>query len=306
LTKFKDKDLNIEKIRKDYDDFLIECGFTQAFVNSILDLDTIDDKDSKSLVVVKKSDIEGVGMFAIRNIKKSEYIAMGKVNGSRVLAGRYTNHSPDPNAIFVALENGDILMEAISDIEINEEVTVDYRQAIVVSSKKINKMQSENIVQTGFDTNDVNDVEVINNNTYVPLTGTRDEIIDIVESLMVEYPQLDLPLVHRFTDNMYVREISVPAGSWLTTKIHKHEHPFVLSKGSITMWDGETQMDISAPFGGITKENTRRIVFVHEDCVFTTFHVTDKKTVEEVEDEILIKHDNPLLSKSVKELFKLN
>jgi hypothetical protein len=46
-------------------------------------------------------------------------------------------------------------------------------------------------------------------------------------------------------------------------------------------------------------------VFVHEDCVFTTFHVTDKKTVEEVEDEILIKHDNPLLDDNIKELLKL-
>lgn len=171
-------------------------------------------------------------------------------------------------------------------------------------------MDSENTVQMGFSNNDVNNMqkalELINNKTYVPLTGTRDEIIDMVESIMAEYPQLECPLVHRFTKNMYIREVSVPAGSWLTTRIHKDEHPFALSKGTITMWDGETQIDISAPFGGITKENTRRIVFVHEDCVFTTFHVTDKKTVEDVESEILVKYNNPLLSESIKKTLKLN
>jgi hypothetical protein len=139
-----------------------------------------------------------------------------------------------------------------------------------------------------------------------PLIGTRDEVIDVVESIMATHKQVDCPLVHRFTNNMYVREVFVPAGTLLTSKIHKYEHPFVLSQGTITMFDGEGgQIDISAPYCGITKENTRRVVYVHSDCVFTTFHVTDKKTVEEVEDEILIKHDNPLLDENIKELLKL-
>jgi hypothetical protein len=140
----------------------------------------------------------------------------------------------------------------------------------------------------------------------VSLNGTRDEVIDVVESIMAQHQQVECPLIHRFTNNMYVREVFVPAGTLLTSKIHKYEHPFVLSQGTITMFDGEGgQIDISAPYCGITKENTRRVVYVHSDCVFTTFHVTDKKTVEEVEDEILIKHDNPLLDENIKELLKL-
>jgi hypothetical protein len=170
-------------------------------------------------------------------------------------------------------------------------------------------MENKNSVEVGFSTSETNDIdnalELINDGGAVPLVGTRDEVIDVVESIMASHPQVECPLVHRFTNNMYIREVFVPAGTLLTSKIHKHEHPFVLSQGAITMWDGEKQVSISAPFGGITKENTRRIVFVHEDCVFTTFHVTDKKTVEEVENEILIKHDNPLLDDRIKELLKL-
>jgi hypothetical protein len=173
-------------------------------------------------------------------------------------------------------------------------------------------MDNIKTVEVGYSTSEINEIdnelalELINDGGAVTLAGTRDEVIDVVESIMASHPQVECPLVHRFTNNMYIREIFVPAGTLLTSKIHKYEHPFVLSKGSISILDGEGgQMDISAPFCGITKENTRRIVFVHEDCVFTTFHVTDKKTVEEVEDEILIKHDNPLLDNSIKELLKL-
>lgn len=74
--------MDLKKVHKDYDDFLKEYGFTQEFVNVFLQMNTVDDKDSKSLVVIKDSDIEGKGMFAIRHIKKGEYIAMGRVSNS--------------------------------------------------------------------------------------------------------------------------------------------------------------------------------------------------------------------------------
>ena len=127
---------SVNTIRKDYTDFLNEYGFTQEFVDVILKLDTMDDKDPTSLVVIKDSVIEGVGMFAVRDITKGELIAMARVNGVRVLAGRYTNHSPTPNAIFVLEESMDLSMVASQDITSGEEVTINYRQAGEVNGTK--------------------------------------------------------------------------------------------------------------------------------------------------------------------------
>ena len=127
---------SVNTIRKDYTDFLNEYGFTQEFVDVILKLDTMDDKDPTSLVVIKDSIIEGVGMFAVRDITKGELIAMARVNGVRVLAGRYTNHSPTPNAIFVLEESMDLSLVASQDITSGEEVTINYRQAGEVNGTK--------------------------------------------------------------------------------------------------------------------------------------------------------------------------
>ena len=127
---------SVNTIRKDYTDFLNEYGFTQEFVDVILKLDTMDDKDPTSLVVIKDSVIEGVGMFAVRDITKGELIAMARVNGVRVLAGRYTNHSPIPNAIFVLEESMDLSLVASQDITSGEEVTINYRQAGEVNGTK--------------------------------------------------------------------------------------------------------------------------------------------------------------------------
>ena len=120
---------SVETIRKDYADFLNEYGFTQEFVDTILNMNTVDDNDPKSLLELRDSLIEGKGMFAIRGIGENEYIAMGRVNGERVLAGRYINHAPNPNAIFVFMSNGDLFVQAKCSILKDAEVTIDYRQA---------------------------------------------------------------------------------------------------------------------------------------------------------------------------------
>jgi hypothetical protein len=130
---------------------------------------------------------------------------------------------------------------------------------------------------------------------------SRDEVIDVVENIIANQPQVECPVTHRFTTNMYIREVFVPANTILTSEIHRHEHPHVLSMGKITMWDGEGgEITISAPYCGITKANARRVVLVHEDCIFTTFHVTQATNVEDAEKDIFVEYENTLMDEEVK------
>ena len=133
------------------------------------------------------------------------------------------------------------------------------------------------------------------------IAKSRDEVIDVVENIIANQPQVECPVTHRFTPNMYIREVFVPAGTILTSEIHKEEHPHVLSLGKITMWDGEGgQITVSAPYSGITKANARRVVYVHEDCIFTTFHVTKATNVEDVEKDIFVEYENTLIDEKAK------
>ena len=119
----------IEVIRNDYKDFLNEYDFTQEYVESVLELPTTDDRGTDYVLELRESPIDGRGLFAIKAINEGEYIAMARVNGERMIAGRYTNHSPTPNAIFVHDGSGDLSMIASQAIVVGEEVTVNYRQA---------------------------------------------------------------------------------------------------------------------------------------------------------------------------------
>lgn len=127
---------SVKSICTDYTDFLNEYGFTQEFVDTILAMGTLDNEDAMCKVELKDSAIEGKGMFAVQDVEAGGYLAMVRIDGVRALAGRYTNHSPTPNALFVLDKIGDLRMEALHNITSGEEVTINYRQAGEVNGTK--------------------------------------------------------------------------------------------------------------------------------------------------------------------------
>lgn len=116
--------------------------------------------------------------------------------------------------------------------------------------------------------------------------------LDMLESQMALHGKpVETPLVHRFTPGLYIREILVPAGSLVTSRIHRTTHPFVISKGVISVWTKEDGVQhLRAPHTGITRPGTRRLLYAHEDTIWTTFHPTDETDVETIEAAILEPH----------------
>lgn len=127
----------------------------------------------------------------------------------------------------------------------------------------------------------------------------NDERVDELEIYMAEnYKIIDCPLVHRFTPGMYIREIFMPAGSLITSKIHKTEHPFTVSKGKVAVSiDGKDWEEFEAPYTGITKPGTRRILYIIEDCIWTTYHLNadNCEDLDEIENKLIEKRENTLL-----------
>jgi hypothetical protein len=134
------------------------------------------------------------------------------------------------------------------------------------------------------------------------------DLVDRFEESIVGsgLPLVDFPVIHRFTPGLYIREIFMPAGSVLTSKIHKTEHPFVILKGIVSVWTADRgTVTLKAPYTGITEPGTRRVLFVHEDTVWTTFHVGDEDAVEAIEERIIEKRDNCRLTTKQKEMLCL-
>jgi hypothetical protein len=97
------------------------------------------------------------------------------------------------------------------------------------------------------------------------------------------------PLKHTFVPGMYIREITMPKGALLTSKIHKIEHPYFILKGDVSVMTEEGAVRIKAPFAGITPAGTKRLLYCHEETVWITVHKTDKTNLDEIEEEIIAK-----------------
>ena len=113
-----------------------------------------------------------------------------------------------------------------------------------------------------------------------------------IETMLASMPQVELPVKHRFTPGLYAREIFMPAGTVLTSKIHITEHMFVVSQGSALVWTEEQGvMTVKAPHTGVTPAGTRRVLYILEDTIWTTFHPTTETDVAKIEQDIIFKHE---------------
>lgn len=98
--------------------------------------------------------------------------------------------------------------------------------------------------------------------------------IDLIETFIEENLELlDKTPEEYFLPGIYVRAITLPVGSLSTTLVHATEHPYSILKGVAAVWEEDTGWELRrAPYHGVTKPGTRRIIYVYEEARWATFH----------------------------------
>ena len=127
-----------EAPRMDYRAVLDEFGISQetALAVSCNEADLVE--LPLSTVQVAPSPINGRGLFATTAFAAGDTILPARVDGKRTQAGRYTNHSPTPNARMVP-RGADVDLVATAPIagcrggQLGDEITIDYRDALRLS-----------------------------------------------------------------------------------------------------------------------------------------------------------------------------
>ncbi len=120
--------------RNDYKEFLLESNLTEQDVQQVTHSSEVMDIGGDKFVVAR-SDIEGLGLFSFAVIKSGDVIGPALSEGNKTEAGRYTNHSGNPNAKMVVVDRNNINLVAITDIG-DEEITTDYRENLRVQGLK--------------------------------------------------------------------------------------------------------------------------------------------------------------------------
>lgn len=97
------------------------------------------------------------------------------------------------------------------------------------------------------------------------------------------------PLIHRFADNVYAREILLPKGTLVIGKIHRFGHLNIITKGHCSVLTEDGVEELHGPLTFISKPGTKRVVYAHEDTVWTTIHGTKHTDPDDVEKDIICK-----------------
>lgn len=111
-----------------------------------------------------------------------------------------------------------------------------------------------------------------------------EEQMQAMEGAMGENP---FPLKHMFSDGAYAREIFIPKGSLIVGKIHRHAHFNFITYGDVSVLTEEGPRRIKGPCFMESTPGTKRLVYAHEDTVWTTIHVTAETDLEKIEEHVI-------------------
>lgn len=129
--------------------------------------------------------------------------------------------------------------------------------------------------------------------------------LDKVEKEAIHLPQLECPVHHNHLPGFYVRVFHAPKGAFIISKVHKSRHQWSVSKGVVSVWDDANgAVLIKAGDSGITEPGTRRVLYVHEDLVWSTSHAVFTDDLDEIEKILIDNRENPLMSEGEQAIFE--
>ena len=111
-------------------------------------------------------------------------------------------------------------------------------------------------------------------------------------------PQVDCPLKHHFLPGVYVREIFMPAGSIVIGKIHKTRHFNIIQKGKVMLISEHDKKILEGPCTFVSEAGIQKLLYIYEDTVWSTVHLTENTSLESLESELIEQDDSyPVLER---------
>lgn len=114
------------------------------------------------------------------------------------------------------------------------------------------------------------------------------EQIGCIGRVLAGLPQAQCPLIHRFAPGVYLREIHMPADTIVIGKVHRTEHFNVLIRGScLIVHDDGRREELRAPLTFVSKAGVQKVLYITEDMIWQTIHVTPETDMGRLEEMIV-------------------
>jgi hypothetical protein len=102
------------------------------------------------------------------------------------------------------------------------------------------------------------------------------------EAFLLTLPQVDLPIVHHFTEGLYARDMMIPAGVALTGAVHRGDSFFMIRSGVLAILTPHGPELVAPGFMHPTKAGAKRAGYAVTDVICTTFHANPTNETDPV------------------------
>lgn len=98
----------------------------------------------------------------------------------------------------------------------------------------------------------------------------------------------DKGLNHYFIDGVYARELFIPKGTVIISKLHKLDRICIISKGDVTFTTEAGTQRVKGPYTAVFPSGSHLALYTHEDTLWTAIFRTDEKDINVIEDVITV------------------
>lgn len=113
--------------------------------------------------------------------------------------------------------------------------------------------------------------------------------IEQLEVAMLDLPQVECPVIHHFGPGIYIREVTLPAGTVAIGHKQKFPHLNILLSGSVAIIDDSNQVKVLKAPLIFTGKPGRKVGYVLETCTWQNVYSTSETDVDKLENMFLDK-----------------
>lgn len=118
---------------------------------------------------------------------------------------------------------------------------------------------------------------------------TQPEKLELLEDAMLDMPQVECPVAHYFGPGVYVREVTIPAGTLAMGHEQRYEHLNIMIKGAVMLVNDDGVLQVMRAPMIFTGKPGRKFGFALEDTVWQNIYATDETDIDKLESTYLNK-----------------
>lgn len=136
----------------------------------------------------------------------------------------------------------------------------------------------------------INGIELSNMLPTPLIMENREKILRLAnEIIKLGQPMPDCKVKHIFSEGVYVRQVTMPAGSLIIGRIHTTEHLNEVISGECLIYTADEELVLRKEGDiFISKAGSQKVGRCLTDVVFRTIHATNETNVEKLEQELSV------------------